>query len=125
MDDAQHLGRSAALSLHPPACRDGDTAAFCPQNGATDSVGQSERVLTIGEVARELRCSKAHVCNVINGKVKNVFRLPAISMGRRKLVRRGTLEWWKQANEKGDSSAMLPTSPEVNAVGRMKGEFHA
>ena len=39
-------------------------------------------VLTIPEVAAELRCSKAHVYNVINGRVKGVSSLPAIVMGR-------------------------------------------
>jgi hypothetical protein len=47
------------------------------------------QILTVAEVALELRCSKAHVYNVIAGKVDGVRALPAISMGRRKLVRRG------------------------------------
>lgn len=58
-------------------------------------------VLTIPEVARHLRCSKAHVYNAINGKVEGVTPLPAIRMGRRKLVRRSSLEAWKRANEQG------------------------
>lgn len=45
-------------------------------------------ILTVAEVAARLRCSKAHVCNAINGKVRGITPLPAISMGRRKLVRR-------------------------------------
>lgn len=56
-------------------------------------------ILTVAEVAAELRCSKAHVYNAIAGKVEGVCPLPAISMGRRKLVRRGALEQWKQLNE--------------------------
>jgi excisionase family DNA binding protein len=60
----------------------------------------SDSVMTVEEVAVNLRCSEAHVYNVINGRVAGVSPLPAIQMGRRKLVRRSTLENWKQANEK-------------------------
>ena len=55
--------------------------------------------LTIAEVAADLRCSKAHVYNVINGTVVGVSPLPAIRMGRRVLVLRSSLERWKQSNE--------------------------
>jgi hypothetical protein len=73
-------------------------------------------VLTIPEVAAELRCSKAHVYNVINGKVKGVSSLPTIAIGRRKLVRRSTLDRWKCANERGElGNAILAPSPKVDA----------
>jgi len=42
---------------------------------------EHSEVLTVAEVAQRLRCSKAHVCNAINGKVKGVTPLPAIAMG--------------------------------------------
>ena len=58
-------------------------------------------VMTVSEVADELRCSKPHVYNAINGKVVGVSALPAICLGRRKLVRRSSLEAWKRANEQG------------------------
>jgi excisionase family DNA binding protein len=58
-------------------------------------------ILTVSEVAARLRCSKAHVCNTINGKVRGVTPLPAISMGRRKLVRREALATWLARNEPG------------------------
>jgi len=77
---------------------------------------QPPDVLKISEVAANLRCSKAHVYNAINGRVSGVTALPAISMGRRKLVRRSTLEAWKQANEKARGRGMLPESLEVGAV---------
>jgi excisionase family DNA binding protein len=78
-----------------------------------------DQVLTIREVAAELRCSKAHVCNIINGKVSGVSGLPAITMGRRKLVRRATLDRWKRANERDEfGNAILSESPEVDAVRR-------
>ena len=85
----------------------------------------SDPILTIPEVAADLRCSRAHVYNVINGIVQGVSPLPAIAMGRRKLVRRSSLEQWKRANERTSASGMLPPSLEVDAVGRMKGVFHA
>lgn len=69
-------------------------------------------ILTLEEVARELRCSKAHVCNVIRGRVKNVSPLPAISMGRRKLVLRETLEQWKRENEQ---RGMMPPIARTSA----------
>ena len=61
----------------------------------------TDEILSIAEVAGYLRCSKAHVYNAINGKVDGVSQLPAIHMGRRRLVRRSSLEWWKRQNERG------------------------
>jgi len=66
---------------------------------ATNPIKDAPSVLTIEETAKELRCSKAHVYNVIAGKVMGVSPLPAIIMGRRKLVRRSALEQWKHDNE--------------------------
>jgi len=77
-------------------------------------------VLTIAEVASELRCSKAHVYNAINGKVRGVSTLPAIKMGRRVFVRRCTLEQWLRDNEHGDAgNDTLSRSLEVDAVRRV------
>jgi excisionase family DNA binding protein len=79
----------------------------------------SKGVLKIAEVASELQCSKSHVYNIINGKVRGVSTLPAIKMGRRTLVRRCTLEQWLRENEHGVAqNATLNGSPEVDAVGR-------
>jgi excisionase family DNA binding protein len=78
-----------------------------------------DEVLTIAEVAADLRCSKAHVYHAINGKVSGVSALPAITMGRRKLVRRSSLERWKRTNERGGLGPdILSGSPEVDAAGR-------
>jgi hypothetical protein len=60
-----------------------------------------EQILSALDVARELRCSKAHVYKVILGKVDGVSALPIIKLGRRKIVRRSSLEAWKRANERG------------------------
>ena len=81
-------------------------------------------VLTVREVALELRCSLSHVYNVINGKVKNVPRLPAIAVGRRKLIQRDTLEEWKKSNEHGDDDVMIP-STKIDAVRRMEEDLYA
>lgn len=81
-------------------------------------------VLTVRDVALELRCSVAHVYNVINGKVKNVPRLPAITIGRRKLIQRDTLEDWKKSNERGDDDVMIP-STKIDAVRRMEEDLYA
>jgi excisionase family DNA binding protein len=61
--------------------------------------GYADEILSALEVAEELRCSKAHVYNVILGRVEGVSPLPAICMGRRRLIRRSALEAWKRGNE--------------------------
>ena len=76
-------------------------------------------VLTVAEVATHLRCSKAHICNAINGRVRGVTPLPAISMGRRKLVRRAALESWMRVNE--PSGAMILASSGIDSVAASKG----
>lgn len=86
------------------------------------AMNEHEEILTVAEVAARLRCSKTHVCKAINGQVKGLPRLPAIVMGRRKLVRRITFDRWICAVEEGRD--MLPPSPDLSA-GRMEGEFHA
>jgi excisionase family DNA binding protein len=84
-----------------------------------------DEMLTISEVAADLRCSKAHVAKMINGTVKGAQPLPAIRMGRRKLVRRSALEHWKRISEATARGGILTASPETDADGRMKGAFHA
>jgi len=55
-------------------------------------------VLTTREGASVLRCSKAHFCNLLNGTVAGVPRLPYLRLGRRRLVRKETLiQWMEQA----------------------------
>ena len=66
----------------------------------TTAIQRSSGVLTVEEVAAELRCSKAHVYNIIAGKVEGVPPLPVLSLGRRKLVRRETLEDWQRRTER-------------------------
>lgn len=73
-------------------------------------------ILTVAEVAADLRCSKALVYKLLNGEVSGVTALPVIRLGRRRLVRKASLEQWKHANENCDSSGMMPASPELDAV---------
>lgn len=56
-------------------------------------------ILTLGEAAQLLRCSKGHLQNVLRGKVANVPPLPCIRIGRRILFRREALEHWLEASE--------------------------
>jgi excisionase family DNA binding protein len=85
----------------------------------------TDEILTAAEVAAELRCSKAHVYNTIAGKVEGVSPLPAICMGRRKLVRRSALEEWKRTNENAGPDGNIASSSAFDAVGRMKETVHA
>jgi excisionase family DNA binding protein len=47
------------------------------------------KVLNLAEAAMLVRCSRAHLCNVIN-----VPHLPTVRIGRRVLFRRESLEQW-------------------------------
>ena len=56
-------------------------------------------ILTLPEVARFLRCSKAHISNLVNGRIPKLPRLPMILLGRRKLVRTTSLLGWIRSTE--------------------------
>ena len=58
-------------------------------------------LLTMAEVAALLHCSKAHVSNAVAGRVRGCPPIPAVSFGRRKLVRRESLMRWIDQNEAG------------------------
>ncbi len=85
----------------------------------------SDEILRIKDVAADLCCSKAHVYKLIRGTVNGVSPLPAIRAGRRRLVRRSSLESWKKNNETSAGNDMLPASSEVDAAGRWEGDYHA
>ena len=87
-------------------------------------MGVLREVLTVRDVALELRCSVDHVYRVINGKVKNVSRLPAIPIGRRKLIQRDTLEDWKKTNEQPETDVMIAAT-KIDAVRRMEEDSYA
>ena len=71
---------------------------------------QNTDILSVREVAARLRCSKAHVCKAIGGKLVGVTPLPAISMGRRKLIRRSSLEAWLAQNDPAGPDGILTES---------------
>jgi excisionase family DNA binding protein len=80
-----------------------------------------QHLLTLAEVARELRCSKAHVSKAIRGMVRHASQLPAIHLGRRRLVRRETLYEWIRSNENTARRDKLPKTSEIDAARRIEG----
>jgi hypothetical protein len=74
-----------------------------------DGVNDFE-LLTLREVAELLHVSKAHISNVVAGRVTGCVPIPTVSLGRRKLVRRAALLAWVQANEQ-TPSGIIPVSP--------------
>jgi len=73
-------------------------------------------LLSMREVATILHCSKAHVSNAVAGRIAGCTPIPAVSLGRRKLVRRASLLAWIAENERAPSPAMiLESSPERGA----------
>ena len=66
-------------------------------------------LLTIPEAARELRCSKTHVHNLIYGKVPDVPPLPVLHIGRRVLIRHDGLKEWMLAVEAREKEAQKRT----------------
>jgi hypothetical protein len=67
-------------------------------------------LLTLAEVAKLLHCSKAHICNAVAGRLPGCPAIPAVSLGRRKLVRRASLLSWIENNEQ--NPATIRSSPE-------------
>jgi len=75
-------------------------AFFSGGQNTLQTMDAPSRVLTVPEVAEHLRCSKAHVHNLINGKVPGIPPLPSLFLGRRRLVRRESLHEWISKNER-------------------------
>ena len=61
-------------------------------------------VLTTKERAQVLRCSKAQFCNLLNGRVVGLPRIPYLRLGRCRLVRKSTLVQWIEQLEAGGRS---------------------
>jgi Helix-turn-helix domain len=81
---------------------------------ALDDLG----LLTMSDVAELLHCSKAHVYKAVCGRVPGCPPIPAVSLGRRKLVRRETLISWIESNEQATAApATIPISP-VRGAGK-------
>jgi len=79
-------------------------------------------LLTMADVAVLLRCSKAHICKAVAGRVPGCPPLPAVSLGRRKLVRRQSLISWIEANERTLADVTM-ASLGRDAAKRTKGEI--
>lgn len=73
--------------------------------------GIEQQLLTVREAAQLLRCSKAHLSNVLNGKVRNVPPLNSVRLGRRCLISRRSLMSWIAKVESPNS-----TTPAVAPV---------
>jgi hypothetical protein len=82
--------------------------------GSAHEMEQQNDIVSIDEIATNLRCSRAHVYNAINGKLAGISKLPAICMGRRRIVRRSSFESWKILNDGiGESPQLIaPDEPQ-------------
>jgi excisionase family DNA binding protein len=58
-----------------------------------------EPVLTLEQAARLMQCSKAHLLNVLHGRVSNVPPIPCVRIGRRILLRPEAVQRWLLAVE--------------------------
>lgn len=56
-------------------------------------------ILTVRDVAQIFRVSRAHVHNVLIGKVAGVPKLTHLRLGRRRQVRREWLDQWLEASK--------------------------
>lgn len=73
-------------------------------------------ILTLSEIAMELRCSKAHLSHIVNGKVAGLPPLPVARIGRRVLIRRDAfLKWlWTVEGHDGIMGSDLNSSLETH-----------
>jgi hypothetical protein len=71
-------------------------------------------LLTLSEVAKLLHCSKAHVSKAVAGLVQSCPAIPAVSLGRRKLVRRASLLSWIERNERSAVNDNAPRAANDN-----------
>jgi hypothetical protein len=74
-------------------------------------------LLTLADAAELLHCSKAHICKAVSGQVQGCPPIPAVSLGRRKLIRRETLRLWIENNERTVPDATISTLP-VRGAGK-------
>lgn len=71
-----------------------NTNGHAAQLVSLNSGASFQKPLTLREAAAVLRCSKAHVCNLVNGKVRGVPKLPSVALGRRRLILPNSLQKW-------------------------------
>ena len=79
-------------------------------------------LLTLSEVAELLHCSKAHVSKAVAGLVHGCPAIPAVCLGRRKLVRRASLLSWIEHNEHaGTNDSPLPPATDNLKASPLRG----
>ncbi len=83
------------MELQTSDSRDVSSAKATPQ--------EVTGILTLRDVAIILRCSKAHISNLICGKVGNLPPIPVVRLGRRVLIREKSLFQWMLAVEKAQA----------------------
>lgn len=73
-------------------------------------------ILTLADVSKELRCSKAHLSHIVNGKVAGLPPLPVARIGRRVIIRReALLKWlWTVEGRDGIMASDLSSSLETH-----------
>jgi len=80
---------------------------------------ESFDLLTLADAAKLLHCSKAHICKAVSGRIRGCTPIPAVSLGRRKLIRRESLRLWIERNERpcadNCADANISTLPERDA----------
>jgi excisionase family DNA binding protein len=66
---------------------------------AVNDMNAPNTVMTLKQAASYLQISKAHLSNVVNGKVPGVKPVRSFRMGRRVLIRKSWIdEWLENAN---------------------------
>ena len=88
------MSTSPSHPVLPPA-RSLEESERVPE--ATDA--RIPKVLNLAEAAALVRCSRAHLCNIVHGKIPGIPLLPTVRIGRRVLFRRESLEQWLEAVE--------------------------
>ena len=64
------------------------------------NTNEHPQVLTLKEAAAYLRVSKAHLANVINGKVPGVLPVRSFRVGRRVLIKREWIDEWLETSRR-------------------------
>ena len=62
-----------------------------------NAIGPSSPVMNLKQAAAYLQVSKAHLSNVINGKVHGVSPVRSFRLGRRVLIKREWIDKWLEA----------------------------
>jgi hypothetical protein len=89
----------ATSSSSPVHAQEGTDINVIRAHSATAPDWVSLDLLTVREAARELRCSRTHLFNILQGRVGRVPPLPAFRFGRKLFIRRLQLQAWVRSLE--------------------------